>query len=39
MGGDINNQSARIEANGSISLYLPSEKTTSNWALNTSFPI
>ena len=39
MGGDINNQSARIEVNGNISLYLPAEKTTSNWAFNISFPI
>ena len=39
MGGEINNQSARIEVNGNISLYLPAEKTTSNWAFNISFPI
>ena len=37
--GKINNQSARIEVNGNISLYLPAEKTTSNWAFNISFPI
>ena len=38
MGGDLNNQSARIETNGNISLYLPSNRTTSNWTFITSFP-
>lgn len=39
MGGEMNNQSAKIETNGNISLYLPTGKTTSNWAFNISFPL
>ena len=38
IGGDMNNQSARIETNGNISLYLPSGQSRTSWAFITSFP-
>ena len=39
IGGDMNNQSARIETDGKISLYLPSGKTRTSWAFIISFPV
>ena len=38
LGGDMSNQSARIEADGKISLYLPAGQSKASWAFMTSFP-